>query len=78
MASFSEGLLLSEKVGLDPSVLVEVFFSLRPKSLDQHPHLDLYLKSSAFWSLVFFFIRAILSFIIACTIFTILCTFLIP
>lgn len=24
MASFSEGLLLSEKVGLDPSVLVEV------------------------------------------------------
>ena len=26
MASFSEGLLLSEKVGLDPSVLVEVQF----------------------------------------------------
>jgi 3-hydroxyisobutyrate dehydrogenase-like beta-hydroxyacid dehydrogenase len=25
MASFSEGLLLSEKVGLDPKVLVEVF-----------------------------------------------------
>lgn len=25
MASFSEGLLLGEKVGLDPSVLVEVF-----------------------------------------------------
>lgn len=27
MASFSEGLLLSEKVGLDPNVLVEVFTS---------------------------------------------------
>lgn len=27
MASFSEGLLLSEKVGLDPSVLVEVRLS---------------------------------------------------
>lgn len=25
MASFAEGLVLSEKVGLDPSVLVEVF-----------------------------------------------------
>jgi 3-hydroxyisobutyrate dehydrogenase-like beta-hydroxyacid dehydrogenase len=25
MANFSEGLLLSEKVGLDPNVLVEVF-----------------------------------------------------
>jgi len=25
MASFSEGLLLSEKVGLDPDVLVQVF-----------------------------------------------------
>lgn len=25
MASFSEGLLLSEKVGLDPSILVQVF-----------------------------------------------------
>lgn len=25
MASFSEGLLLTEKVGLDPKVLVEVF-----------------------------------------------------
>lgn len=29
MASFSEGLLLSEKVGLDPSVLVEVFSNAR-------------------------------------------------
>ena len=30
MASFSEGLLLSEKVGLDPKVLVEVFISQMP------------------------------------------------
>ena len=28
MASFSEGLLLSDKVGLDPSVLVEVIFNI--------------------------------------------------
>ena len=30
MASFSEGLVLSEKVGLDPKVLVQVFISQTP------------------------------------------------
>lgn len=34
MASFSEGLLLGEKVGLDPDVIVEVFPWLRPHLFD--------------------------------------------
>lgn len=33
MASFSEGLLLGEKVGLDPNVIVEVLPRLRPHFL---------------------------------------------
>jgi 3-hydroxyisobutyrate dehydrogenase-like beta-hydroxyacid dehydrogenase len=49
MASFSEGLVLGKKVGLDPATIVEVLKTTVVIADSQNPDISHSLKCKAFW-----------------------------